>query len=74
MHTIPAPSPYLVPFDGSFRVAHAPTAPPRGAPDDDALARRLAALHRELDELQRKLYASDRHALLLVFQALDAAE
>lgn len=25
----PAPSPYLVPFDGSFRVADAPTAPPK---------------------------------------------
>lgn len=69
----PDPSDYLVPFDGSFRVAASSTRPPAGAPDEDACKKRLAGLVDELDDLQRKLYADNRHALLLVFQALDAA-
>jgi PPK2 family polyphosphate:nucleotide phosphotransferase len=65
-------SPYLVPFDGSFRVAGAPTRPPDGAPDDDALEDALDASVDRLSELQRMLYADDRFAVLLVFQAMDA--
>ena len=34
---------------------------------------KLAELVAELDELQRILYAHDHHALLLIFQAMDAA-
>jgi PPK2 family polyphosphate:nucleotide phosphotransferase len=68
-----APSPYLVPDNGSFRWADAPTAPPKGAPGRTECRKRLAELVDELDELQRVLYAHDRHALLLVFQAMDAA-
>src|SRR5262245_16932955 len=66
-------SPYLVPFDGSFRVAAAPTSPPDDAPSDKKLEKRLHELIEELDGLQRRLYAADTHALLLVFQAMDAA-
>jgi PPK2 family polyphosphate:nucleotide phosphotransferase len=33
----------------------------------------LAAQTQEMTELQSKLYASDRHSLLLIFQAMDAA-
>jgi len=65
-------SPYRVPFDGTFRVDRAPTAP-RDAPGDKALEKRLEKVIEELDELQRKLYASDTFAVLLVFQAMDAA-
>ena len=36
-------------------------------------ATRLAKQTQELSELQNLLYASDQHALLLVFQAMDAA-
>lgn len=68
-----AASPYRVPYDGRFKLADAPTRKPddSGSKSDreQALAKRVA----ELDTLQRKLYAQDSHALLLVFQAMDAA-
>jgi PPK2 family polyphosphate:nucleotide phosphotransferase len=66
-------SPYLVPFDGSFRVDAAPTGPPS---DDLSKAEAKAALGESVErirDLQRKLYAQDRVAVLLVFQAMDAA-
>ena len=66
-------SPYLVPFDGSFRRAEALTAPAPGSPDRKACKVRLKELTAWLDELQRVLYADDRHSLLLIFQAMDAA-
>lgn len=64
---------YQVPFDGSFRVADAPTSPPEGAGGKRACKKRLEALRSELRELQRVLYASDKHSVLLIFQAMDAA-
>ncbi|HUP22429.1 MAG TPA: PPK2 family polyphosphate kinase [Thermoanaerobaculia bacterium] len=68
-----APSPYLVPFDGSFVIGRASTTPPRGAPRkkkaEQALEREVA----RIDALQEKLYADNRHAVLLIFQAMDAA-
>lgn len=66
-------SPYLVPFDGSFRVAKSPTRPPRSAPDNGDLKKQLKDAVESLSELQRILYAHDHHAVLLVFQAMDAA-
>jgi PPK2 family polyphosphate:nucleotide phosphotransferase len=68
-----ADSLHRVPSDGSFRVARASTRPPRGAPDKAARKQLLAARVEELSELQYLLYAHDHHALLLVFQAMDAA-
>ena len=68
-----AESPYLVPFDGSFRVADAPTAPPAHAGRKAELKARLADRVDALRELQRRLYADDRYAVLLVLQAMDAA-
>lgn len=67
------PSPYLVPFDGLFKVAKSPTRPPKNAANKDAQKTRLATLVDEMSELQRLLYADDRQSLLLVFQAMDAA-
>jgi PPK2 family polyphosphate:nucleotide phosphotransferase len=64
---------YRVPFDGSFRVASAATAPPEDAPSKKKLEKRLEDEVERLDELQRILYAHDHHAVLLVFQAMDAA-
>lgn len=76
----PTPSPYLVPFDGSFRVDDAPTGPPRDRDDKDApkvdkeaSKKGLAKELKRLRELQRVLYAKDHHAILCVFQAMDAA-
>ncbi len=65
-------SPYLVSYDGRFRVKRADTAP-RNAPDKAAARTELAERVGELDELQRILYAHDNHAVLLIFQAMDAA-
>ena len=62
-------SPYLVPFDGSFRVADAPTIGNRSLRNK----RRLKKAVDELDKQQKDLYAANRHALLLVFQGMDAA-
>ncbi len=69
----PAPSPYLVPFDGSFRVDRAPTRPPEDAPGKKDNQKALDDQIGRLAKLQQKLYADDRYGLLLVFQAMDAA-
>ncbi len=65
-------TPFLVPFDGSFRVADAPTASAEG-PGTAHPKRELRKRIKRLRELQRKLYAQDRWSVLLVFQAMDAA-
>ena len=64
------PSPYLVPFDGSFRVGDQPTLITRR---DGSRKKRLKKQVKELARLQRVLYAHNRYAVLLVFQAMDAA-
>ena len=69
----PCDSPYLVPFDGSFRVAEAATAPPGGAAKKKPNKAALKASIEKLRPLQRALYAHDKYSLLLVFQAMDAA-
>jgi PPK2 family polyphosphate:nucleotide phosphotransferase len=65
--------PYRVPFDGKFRIKGLRTRPPKNAPDKKTCKARLNELTVELDKLQRVLYADNRYALLLVFQAMDAA-
>lgn len=66
-------SPYLVPASGSFSVAKAPTAPPKGAANKKQAKEKLEELIDELSDLQRILYAHDKYAVLLIFQAMDAA-
>jgi PPK2 family polyphosphate:nucleotide phosphotransferase len=66
-------SPYLINYDGLFRVDHAATEPPGGSPGKRSCKQRLAKLIDEIAELQRILYAHDKFALLLIFQAMDAA-
>lgn len=67
-------SPYLVPFDGTFHRARMPTRPPgKNGGKKKARKRELAGYVEELRDLQRVLYAHDRYAILLVFQAMDAA-
>lgn len=66
-------SPYLVPFDGSFRIEKAPTGPPKDAPGKKKLKKELTTLVERLDELQGILYAHDHRSVLLIFQAMDAA-
>lgn len=69
----PVPSPYLVSFDGDFRVKRAPTKPPKGERDDETHATKLRESIVALNDLQARLMAGDRHSLLVVFQAMDAA-
>lgn len=66
------PSPYLVPFDGSFSVPNASSTPL----EEMSKKQSRKALGKTLDELsalQRVFYANDTYSLLLVFQAMDAA-
>jgi PPK2 family polyphosphate:nucleotide phosphotransferase len=68
----PVDSPYLVPFDGSFRIDDARTEPK----DDPGKARNVEQLEQTVEKLakiQQHLYANDRYSVLLIFQALDAA-
>ncbi len=69
----PVDHPTLVPFDGTFRVKHAPTSPPKKKRDDAANVASLAASIERMSKLQARLMAGDRHSLLVVFQAMDAA-
>ncbi len=64
---------YRVPFDGSFRLADWPTVKPQDAPSKAERGDRLERAVERLTELQRRLYAQDTRAVLLVFQAMDAA-
>ncbi|MCP5090795.1 MAG: polyphosphate kinase 2 family protein [Gammaproteobacteria bacterium] len=64
-------SPYLVPFDGSFDVAAAGTAAQTDGHPHKGKHRTKRT--EDLNKLQRVLAAGDRHAVLLVFQAMDAA-
>ncbi len=64
-------SPYLVPYDGSFSIDAASTSPlTDDAPHKGAYRKEITG---RLKRLQRVLAAGDRHAVLLVFQAMDAA-
>jgi PPK2 family polyphosphate:nucleotide phosphotransferase len=68
----PVESPYLVPFDQSFKLKKVGTSSeddPGKAPNIEALEEAIGAL----SKLQEKLYANDRYSVLLVFQAMDAA-
>lgn len=66
-------SPYLVPAKAAFRVRNSRTKPSKTAPDKATCKARLAELVAEMAALQDVLYANDHRALLLVFQAMDAA-
>jgi PPK2 family polyphosphate:nucleotide phosphotransferase len=66
-------SPWLVPFDGTFKRSDVTTKRPEDAPGKNERGKILARHVEEIDRLQRIFYAHDRHALLLVFQGMDAA-
>jgi PPK2 family polyphosphate:nucleotide phosphotransferase len=69
----PVDSPHLVPFDGTLRIAELSTEPPRGSDKKKDNEAALEELRERLGLLQRRLYADGRFALLLIFQAMDAA-
>lgn len=67
---------YIAPYrcDGSsaFRLKFHPT-DDRGDLDKEAAAEIAAANLKRLEDLQQRLYATDRWAVLLIFQGMDAA-
>lgn len=70
----PPPGDWAVPFDGSFKVSGAETEPPENEDrSKKELEKALRKSVKNIASLQRKLYADDRFALLLIFQAMDAA-
>lgn len=66
------PERYRVPFDGSFKLDKAQTTEEHHKTEEE-LEDQLKKLVKKIDKLQQTLYAEDRYALLLVFQAMDAA-
>ncbi len=65
-------SEFTVPFDGSFKLAEMPNKPQQDL-GKKHYKNELSKTIKEMSELQRILYAHDKHSLLLVFQAMDAA-
>ncbi len=66
-------TPFLAGGRNSLAALSSETEPPKNSPGKSACKKHLQSSIDELRELQRKLYASDRRAVLLVFQAMDAA-
>ena len=64
---------YRVPFDSTFKIAEAATAPGEKIAPVKKLKKQLRKANDRLYELQRELYAYDKYSVLLVFQAMDAA-
>jgi PPK2 family polyphosphate:nucleotide phosphotransferase len=67
------PKRHRVPYDGRFRLRDFDPDPPKGAGSEAKLEAGLARSVERLDALQRRLFADERHALLAVFQGMDAA-
>ncbi len=61
----------LVPFDDSFRVADAPTL--ASMSQQWKAKKRIGKAIKRLDELQKVLWASNRYAMLIVFQGMDSS-
>jgi PPK2 family polyphosphate:nucleotide phosphotransferase len=68
-----APHPHLVPYDGTLRVAGCATAPDKTTAASMDWKKSLDDEKREIGRCQHKLFADQRYAVLLIFQALDAA-
>jgi PPK2 family polyphosphate:nucleotide phosphotransferase len=67
------PKLHRVPYDGDFRIGDFDCDPPEDSGPEAELEAALGKSVARLDELQRRLFAEERHALLCVFQAMDAA-
>jgi len=66
-------SEFLVPSDGSFTIDAISTMPPSSIDTDKDYKKKLGKVVEDIEDLQRVLYAYDKHSVLLVFQAMDAA-
>ena len=67
------PHRWLVPQDGDFSVSDAPTKPPNNGEKTKDWKENLELEAKKLRDWQHRLYANGRHAVLVIFQALDAA-
>ena len=67
------PDEYRIDPDKPFRLGHAATLVPPHYDSKDDYRAMLDGCVEELDELQEKLYSSASHAVLFIFQAMDAA-
>lgn len=66
-------SDWLVPDNGDLRLSEFPTRKASEGSDAPDLKSELRRVVKQISKLQRKLYADNRHSLLCVFQAMDAA-
>ena len=66
-------SDWLIPDASNLRLADFPTRKVDEESDASDLKKELRGVVKQISKLQRKLYADDRHSLLCVFQAMDAA-
>ena len=66
-------TPYLVDPRSEFKVSQALTTPAESDLIKSLLKKELKQLRKEIGTLQHQLFAEDRQALLVVFQAMDAA-
>lgn len=64
---------FIFPFDGKGRLKDFSTDYHGGFKDKDEAKKMLEEGIKELAELQDKLYAHDKYAVLIIFQAMDAA-
>ena len=66
-------SPYLVPFDDTFRMRRTSTRPAHEGKAKQADEPALSGSVESMRKLQNRLVAGNRQSLLVIFQALDAA-
>ena len=66
-------SEFLVPSDGSFTIDSTSAKPPASFDIKKDYKKKLEKVVEKLHDLQRVLYAFDKHSLLVIFQAMDAA-
>jgi PPK2 family polyphosphate:nucleotide phosphotransferase len=64
---------FRVPDGRQFRIKKAPTKIKDLYKNEEHYQAQLAQFREEIDDLQQMMYAQDRMALLLIFQAMDAA-
>ena len=64
---------FLVPFNEKFSIKKASSKPKRKCVSKKVYEKRLGKLVNKMSDYQRMLYAHDHHAILLIFQAMDAA-
>ncbi|MBT8113370.1 MAG: polyphosphate kinase 2 family protein [Gammaproteobacteria bacterium] len=66
-------SKFLVPYDGNFSLDNISARPPSSFDPKTDYRKKINKVIEELQDLQKILYAYDRHSMLLIFQAMDAA-